>query len=33
VAGFSGFTRNEDYFEAVQAAREAPQVEFPGPNR
>jgi LemA protein len=33
VAGFSGFTRNEDYFEAAQAAREAPQVEFPGPNR
>jgi len=33
VAGFSGFTRNEDYFEAAQAAREAPQVEFPGPSR
>ncbi len=33
VAGFSGFTRNEDYFEAAEAAREAPQVEFPGPNR
>jgi len=33
VAGFSGFTRNEDYLEAAQAAREAPQVEFPGPNR
>lgn len=32
VAGFSGFTRNEDYFEAAQAAREAPQVEFPGPS-
>ncbi|MFB3094792.1 MAG: LemA family protein [Candidatus Acidiferrales bacterium] len=33
VAGFSGFTRNEDYFEAAQAAREAPQVEFPSPSR
>ena len=33
VAGFSGFARNEDYFEAAQAAREAPQVEFPGPSR
>ncbi len=33
VAGFSGFTRNEDYFEAAQAARDAPQLEFPGPNR
>ena len=32
VAGFSGFARNEDYFEAAQAAREAPQVEFPGPS-
>lgn len=29
VAGFAGFQRNNNYFEAPQAARQAPKVEFP----
>ncbi len=30
VAGMSGFSRNEAYFQAQGAAREAPRVQFPG---
>jgi len=33
VAGFSGFTRNDHYFEAAPASREAPKVQFPGPKQ
>jgi LemA protein len=33
VAGFAGFRRNDQYFEAPAAARQAPKVEFPGPKR
>ncbi len=29
----AGFARNNAYFEAPQAARQAPKVEFPGPKR
>lgn len=29
VAGFAGFQRNNNYFEAPKAARQAPKVEFP----
>jgi len=31
VAGFAGFSRNDNYFEAAPASREAPKVQFPGP--
>ncbi len=33
VAGMSGFTRNDHYFEAAPATREAPKVQFPGPTK
>ncbi len=33
VAGFSGFSRNDHYFEAAPATREAPKVQFPGPKQ
>jgi LemA protein len=32
-AGWAGFKRNEAYFEAPAAARQAPKVQFPGPKR
>lgn len=32
-AGWAGFQRNNAYFEASPASREAPKVQFPGPNR
>jgi LemA protein len=32
-AGWAGFHRNEAYFQASEASREAPKVQFPGPNR
>ena len=32
-AGWAGFQRNNDYFTATQASREAPKVQFPAPNR
>src|SRR5579862_1721922 len=32
-AGWAGFQRNDAYFTASEAAREAPKVQFPGPNR
>ena len=32
-ARWAGFVRNNAYFEAPQAARQAPKVEFPGPKR
>lgn len=32
-AGWAGFQRNNAYFAAPEAAREAPKVQFPGPNR
>lgn len=32
-AGWAGFARDENYFEAAPAAREAPKVQFPGPKR
>jgi LemA protein len=31
VASFSGFTRNDAYFQAQPGSREAPRVQFPGP--
>jgi len=31
VAGMSGFKRNDAYFSAPEAAREAPKVQFPAP--
>ncbi|HXW61609.1 MAG TPA: LemA family protein [Candidatus Acidoferrales bacterium] len=31
VAGVSGFKRNDAYFAAPEAAREAPKVQFPAP--
>ncbi len=31
IAGFAGFSRNDHYFEAAPASREAPKVQFPGP--
>lgn len=31
VASLGGFTRNDNYFEAAPASREAPKVQFPGP--
>ncbi|HVP42734.1 MAG TPA: LemA family protein [Terriglobales bacterium] len=33
VAGIAGFTRNDRYFEAAPASREAPKVQFPGPKQ
>ncbi len=33
VASLSGFTRNDHYFEAAPATREAPKVQFPGPKQ
>jgi LemA protein len=33
IAGWAGFQRNNAYFEAAPASREAPKVQFPGPNR
>jgi LemA protein len=32
-AGWAGFKRNDAYFQASAASREAPKVQFPGPNR
>jgi LemA protein len=32
-AGWAGFKRNDAYFNAPEAAREAPKVTFPGPTR
>jgi len=32
-AGWGGFQRNNAYFAAPEAAREAPKVQFPTPNR
>ena len=32
-AGWAGFKRNNDYFTATQASREAPKVQFAAPNR
>ena len=32
-ASWAGFKRNEAYFTAPAAAREAPKVQFPGPKR
>jgi LemA protein len=32
-AGWAGFKRNDAYFNAPESAREAPKVQFPGPNR
>jgi LemA protein len=32
-AKWAGFQRNNAYFEASPASREAPKVQFPGPNR
>lgn len=31
IAGLSGFSRNDAYFEAAEPARQPPKVEFPGP--
>ncbi len=31
IAGMAGFSRNDNYFEAAPASREAPKVQFPGP--
>lgn len=33
VAGMSGFKRNDAYFAASEASRQAPKVQFPEPNR
>ena len=33
VAGMAGFQRNDHYFEAAPASREAPRVQFPGPKQ
>ena len=33
VAGIAGFARNDHYFEAAPATREAPKVQFPGPKQ
>jgi LemA protein len=30
IAGLSGFTRNDAYFKAEEASRQAPRVQFPG---
>ena len=32
VASLSGFTRNDAYFKAEEGSRQAPHVQFPGPN-
>lgn len=32
-AGWSGFHRNDAYFQASEASKEAPKVVFPPPNR
>jgi LemA protein len=32
-ASWAGFKRNEDYFRAAEAARQAPKVAFPGPKQ
>jgi len=32
-ASWAGFQRNNAYFEATPSSREAPKVQFPGPNR
>ena len=32
-AGWAGFQRNNAYFAATEASREAPKVQFPTPNR
>ena len=32
-AGWAGFQRNNAYFAVSEAAREAPKVQFPAPNR
>jgi LemA protein len=32
-AGWASFQRNNAYFEATPASREAPKVQFPAPNR
>ncbi len=32
-AGWAGFKRNEAYFNAPEASREAPKVQFPAPTR
>jgi len=32
-ASCAGFKRNEDYFRAAEAARQAPKVAFPGPKQ
>ena len=32
-AGWAGFKRNDAYFAAPEAAKEAPKVAFPGPTR
>ena len=32
-AGWAGFQRNNAYFAASEAAREAPKVQFPAPTR
>jgi LemA protein len=32
-AGWAGFQRNNAYFAAPEAARQAPKVQFPTPNR
>ncbi len=32
-SGWAGFQRNNAYFEAPEAAREVPKVQFPGPSR
>ena len=32
-AGWAGYQRNNAYFEASPASREAPKVQFPAPNR
>jgi LemA protein len=32
-AGWAGFQRNNAYFAASEASREAPKVQFPSPNR
>jgi LemA protein len=32
-AGWAGFHRNDAYFQASEASREAPKVQFPPPNR
>lgn len=32
-AGWAGFERNNAYFAAPEASREAPKIQFPAPNR